>query len=153
MPQLDISTYYSQIFWLLVSFVLLYIFVRAYFIPRVKEVVDMRADHIDQKLLEAENIVAEHKEIRDKISDMLLESRQEGEKIRSGAKKQASDIVAQTVEQADTKLLKKLDTEVDKLDDIKKKVSGDIVEIAPQIGEEIFQHITKFYNLEKKEVN
>lgn len=55
MPQLDISTYASQIFWLALSFLLLFTLLSVFVLPRVKKVVVGREDKIADDLKQAES--------------------------------------------------------------------------------------------------
>ena len=67
MPQLDPSTYPSQLFWLLITFVLLYVVVVKVALPRIGTVLEARQDKIDDDLKkaaarkeEAEAVLAEY---------------------------------------------------------------------------------------------
>jgi F-type H+-transporting ATPase subunit b len=53
MPQLDISTYPSQLFWLLITFTSLYFILSKFIIPRISRVLLKRSDAIDGKLRQA----------------------------------------------------------------------------------------------------
>ncbi|MDR1551396.1 MAG: hypothetical protein LBS14_01820 [Holosporaceae bacterium] len=53
MPQLDTSTFASQIFWVIVGFSLFYFFISKFFCPRVEEIFFDRNFHIDEFLKEA----------------------------------------------------------------------------------------------------
>ena len=59
MPQLDISTFSSQIFWVLVGFFLVYIFMATVVNPALRETLDNRVAHIDGLLKEAEKLRSE----------------------------------------------------------------------------------------------
>lgn len=54
LPQLDVSTYSSQIFWLIVSFALLYLVVRSLASPRLRAVAGNRARRIGGDIEAAE---------------------------------------------------------------------------------------------------
>ncbi len=49
-PQLDVSTYSSQIFWLIVSFALLYTLMSRLALPRINEVIDLRQTQLNCNL-------------------------------------------------------------------------------------------------------
>ena len=59
MPQFDPSTYSSQVFWLVVTFVLLYWVVAKIAVPRIGEVLDQRARVIQEDLDRALALKAE----------------------------------------------------------------------------------------------
>lgn len=56
MPQLDTSTYLSQFFWLLVSFLSLWFFMAWVIIPKIEEVLEQRRRKIDDYIQKAETI-------------------------------------------------------------------------------------------------
>jgi F-type H+-transporting ATPase subunit b len=53
MPQLDFATYPSQVFWLLIVLVLLYVMLSRYAIPRISSVLEERQDSIADDLEKA----------------------------------------------------------------------------------------------------
>ncbi|MEZ5932239.1 MAG: hypothetical protein R3F54_09850 [Alphaproteobacteria bacterium] len=59
MPQLEVSTYISQIFWLIVCFSVLYYLLSRKALPRVAEVLEARADRIRADLDEAQRLKKE----------------------------------------------------------------------------------------------
>lgn len=56
LPQLDVNTYASQLFWLAVFFVVIYVFMRTVGIPRVTAILEERKARIDSDLDEAQRI-------------------------------------------------------------------------------------------------
>ena len=53
MPQLDVTTYPSQLLWLLLTFVPLYLIIVRVALPRIGEVLEARQDKIDDDLKKA----------------------------------------------------------------------------------------------------
>ncbi|MDP2194057.1 MAG: hypothetical protein Q8K36_05985 [Alphaproteobacteria bacterium] len=49
MPQFDTTTYSSQIFWLIISGVLLYSFVKWFFVPRLEGIFKSRLNHLESE--------------------------------------------------------------------------------------------------------
>ena len=71
MPQLDVSTYASQLFWLVLTFVPLYLIIVRVALPRIGEVLEARQDKIDDDLKkaaarkeEAESVLAEYQALQ-----------------------------------------------------------------------------------------
>ena len=76
MPQLEISTYPSQIFWLVVSFLLLYLIMSRIIIPRISSVIKSRENEIknnihisEQMYKDTEIINNEYEETKKNIED------------------------------------------------------------------------------------
>lgn len=59
MPQFDINTYYSQIFWLIVTFSLLYIFVYKFIVPKIERVLNNRQSNIQDNIAKADELALE----------------------------------------------------------------------------------------------
>ncbi|MFA1688779.1 ATP F0F1 synthase subunit B' [Candidatus Rickettsia barbariae] len=59
MPQFDIATYYSQIFWLIITFGLLYIFVYKFITPKAEEIFNNRQTYIQDNITQADTLTIE----------------------------------------------------------------------------------------------
>ncbi|ACP53009.1 MULTISPECIES: F0F1 ATP synthase subunit B family protein [spotted fever group] len=59
MPQFDIATYYSQIFWLIITFGLLYIFVYKFITPKAEEIFNNRQTNIQDNITQADTLTIE----------------------------------------------------------------------------------------------
>ena len=59
MPQFDITTYYSQIFWLIVTFGLLYIFIYKFITPKAEEIFNNRQTNIQDNITQADILALE----------------------------------------------------------------------------------------------
>ena len=58
MPQLEISTFPSQIFWLVVSFLILYIIMAKVIVPRISSVIKNRENEIKNNIHISEQLCA-----------------------------------------------------------------------------------------------
>lgn len=59
MPQFDIGTYYSQIFWLVVTFGLLYVFVSKLIVPKAEKIINNRKMNIEENVENADRLTLE----------------------------------------------------------------------------------------------
>lgn len=84
MPQFDPSSFASQLFWLVVTFVILYVVVSRFAIPRIGEVLEQRQKMIDDDLDRAQQFKAE--------TDEAIKTY---EKALAGARAQAHDVLRQ----------------------------------------------------------
>lgn len=71
LPQLDTSTYASQIFWLIVAFVLLYVMMSKVALPKVSEVLEIRESEINTNLNRAEKFQSEIEDVRSSYEKAL----------------------------------------------------------------------------------
>ena len=73
MPQLDPEYWPSQVFWLIIIFVIIYILISKIFIPKIKGSIDMREDKIRKDLEEAKTF-REQAELKLKEYNSLMET-------------------------------------------------------------------------------
>lgn len=73
MPQLDITTYSTQIFWLLVCFSALFIITKGFIVPNMDNVFSNRLRHINLLLDQANKLAEEAKQL-DKDIDEFVEN-------------------------------------------------------------------------------
>jgi len=85
MPQLDASTYSSQVFWLFLSFLILYFVVKIKIIPLFEDLRQKRWDNIQGTKKVAERFIKEGEEINLELKKLL-----------ENAKKRSSDMLSES---------------------------------------------------------
>lgn len=75
MPQLDVSTFPSQIFWVLVGFLLVYIFMSTVVTPALKGTLDRRDNHVDTIVKSIEKFKTEAEKLKDDAEYSLESAR------------------------------------------------------------------------------
>lgn len=103
MPQLDTSTYLSQIFWLLLTFLSLWFVMSWFIIPRIEDIMEQRRQKIDGFIQKAE-----------KINKQALQSLDKYEKALKKAKEKAN----LRIEQNKTDLVKTISEKHAEIEDI-----------------------------------
>lgn len=81
MPQLDLSTYSSQIFWLIVTFAFLYMLLSRSVLPRIHTVLESRQNKITHDIDRAEQLRNEAEEARETYERALKESRSKAQAL------------------------------------------------------------------------
>ena len=71
MPQLDVTTYSTQIFWLLLCFGVLFLIAKIFIMPNMNEVFANRLRHINSLLEEADKLTEEAKKIDAETTDFI----------------------------------------------------------------------------------
>ncbi len=74
LPQLDFSTYTSQIFWLGVMFFVLYVFFAKKTLPDISSTVERRKNHIDSDLKTAEELTAKSDNVQTAYKEKLAQA-------------------------------------------------------------------------------
>mgnify|MGYP000712233075 CR=1 FL=1 len=143
MPQLDFATYTGQLFWLAISFVVLYTLVSRLILPSIADVVEVRAKHIADDLDKAESLKDQAESAETKAQKILAESTGKARGlIAESAGKAKSKIEAKRAELA-TKLeqkIKKAESEIAKIE----KESAEAVEkLSGELAQDIAGKIIK----------
>ena len=110
LPQLDISTWPSQLFWLVVLFAAGYILMAKFVTPRIGSVLEERRAKLDEDLGKARSASEEAARIRAEYEADLDAART----AAAEAAKQASAEATKQAEASDTKIAKKLAEKVAK---------------------------------------
>ena len=71
LPQMDISTFPSQLFWLIITFTALYLFMWKFVIPRLSTTIEERKDKISNDINDAENLNSEASKILEDYDDKM----------------------------------------------------------------------------------
>lgn len=93
-PQLDVTTYSSQVFWLAVCFALLYILMSRIALPRVTEVLDMRQTQINTNLDRAAQLNEEADKARQAFETILADAQDSAREAVGSAEQKASERAA-----------------------------------------------------------
>ena len=75
MPQFDISTFPTQLIWLAIAFVLLYVLMARVALPRIGQVLEERQEKIDDNLDSAEQLRAETEVDSEAYETALVQAR------------------------------------------------------------------------------
>ena len=85
MPQLDISTYASQIFWLIFFFGILYLFILRVFLPRINQIIKNRGSLLSSMEVDINHMKIEIEEKRVKNSRIIDDAKSTAQSILNEA--------------------------------------------------------------------
>jgi F-type H+-transporting ATPase subunit b len=108
MPQFDPTTFAPQLFWLAITFVLLYVLMSKIALPRIGEVLDERQRRIDDNLDKAAQLKAEAEAAVAAYEKALAESRAHAQAVI----REAMDRLAKQSEQRHKDLAEKLAAQI-----------------------------------------
>lgn len=127
-PPLDPETFASQLFWLTVTFGLLYVLLKRFSLPRVSEVIEERRERIERDLQTAEDLKVETEQALAGYEQALAEARTRANAV---AKEMHGKLAAE-VERERTKL----DTEIaQKLADAEARIGQSKAKAMAGVGE------------------
>jgi F-type H+-transporting ATPase subunit b len=81
MPQFNPEWFASQLFWLAVTFIVLYLLMSRVALPRVAQILQERQEKVSDDLAKAERLKAEAQEIAESYEASLQEARSEAQKV------------------------------------------------------------------------
>lgn len=141
LPQFDPSSFPSQIFWLVVTFVFLYIFFSKKTLPDISRVIENRQAHIQGDLDMAEQLKSEAEKVHQAYEEILDEARQKSTSSFDEVDaliKEKTDAASEDFRKTSAKELEKTEKSVEKA---KQKVMGEmdsmVAELASQAAEKI----------------
>ncbi len=108
MPQLEVSTYVSQIFWLIVSFGVLYYLLSRKALPRVAEILEARADRIRADLDEAQRLRKEAEEAMTSYEQVMAKAQEEAQTTLSAVQTRLQAETADKLAKLETKLARQI---------------------------------------------
>jgi len=81
LPQLDMTSYPSQVFWVLLVFLVLLLVMWRVALPRVSETLDKRDRKLTADLAQAEHLRRDARDLEEKVRETLVQAQQEAQEI------------------------------------------------------------------------
>ena len=125
LPQLDIETYASQIFWLIVSFIVLYFLVAKIAMPRIAEVLEGRQERIEDDLDKAETLKKEAYLVKVEYEKALSSAREEAHEATRRTQEEIAKHGAEVEALANQKVVNMLKDAEDRIEAARTEVSSD----------------------------
>ncbi|WP_071673903.1 F0F1 ATP synthase subunit B' [Nioella nitratireducens] len=107
MPQLDITTFPNQIFWLVVTIVVIYLILSRVALPRIGAVLAERQGTITNDIAAAEDLKRQAAEAEDAYNKALAEARSEAQTIAAEARAEIMAELADATAKADAEIAAK----------------------------------------------
>lgn len=104
MPQLDVSTYTSQIFWLCVSFLMMFFIMSQFIVPKISEIMSQRQRKIDDYLSAAHEFKMQTEEIVEKYEEALEKANKKADEAMGKARQTVQELIDKSQKEADDKL-------------------------------------------------
>ncbi|SEM76857.1 F-type H+-transporting ATPase subunit b [Pseudorhodobacter antarcticus] len=137
MPQLDISTFDNQIFWLLVALVAIYMIVTRVAVPRIGAVLAERRGTITNDLAAAEELKLKAVEAETAYNKALATARAEAAKIVAAAKADIEADLAKASAKADAQIEAKTVVSEQRIADIRAGAMESVSEVANDTAKEL----------------
>jgi F-type H+-transporting ATPase subunit b len=108
MPQLDPISFSSQLFWLTLCFAVLYVLLARFLLPRVHNVLALRADTLTGDIAAAERMKQDADQARSTYEAALSSARGRSQMMLKEAQSSIAERFAKQQAELDTELLKKI---------------------------------------------
>jgi F-type H+-transporting ATPase subunit b len=139
MPQLDLSTFTPQLFWLAISFATLYLFTARVTMPRIQKILETRRMHIESSLLKADELEAQAGLIRQEFEAFLSTTRNQAHDnvmqminkvavTSSQRKKDLNSMMVARIQSSEAHILRRKTQALDDIKDIAQTVAAQAVE-------------------------
>ena len=141
LPQLDIATWPNQLFWLLITFVILFLLMNYVVTPRISVVLESRRDKIAGDLEKAKEADSDAKAMQVTYENALASARADASDKAQAATKAANDKVAAAEAEMAKKLAKKLATAEKKLATMRDEAMANLNDVATEVAQETVQQL------------
>ena len=136
MPQFNPEWFASQIFWLVVLFLVLYFLMSRLALPRMAQIMEERQDKIEDDLAKAEKLKSEADEVYRAYEEHLSEARQEAHKLL----KETGDKLSQEQQERHDAFSKELNQKVQdaekRIDTAKQEALDNLQSVAGEVAQE-----------------
>lgn len=142
LPQLDLSTWFNQIFWLVIVFGVLYFLLARFILPRLREGISDREDRISDDLDQASNMQREAEEAEKAYNRALADARAKAMNVAETTKQSVDAEIAKEIEAADANMDRQAELAEANIRKIKTKALSNIESIAGETAIEIVSKLT-----------
>lgn len=137
MPQLDFSTWGNQIFWLVITLVVIYMILSRIALPRIAAVLAERQGTITNDIAAAEDLKAKAKEAEAAYDKALVDARAEAHKIVAQAKADIQGDLDAAIAKADAEIAAKAAESEKAIGEIRAGALDAVREVAADTAKEI----------------
>ncbi len=137
MPQLDFSTFPNQIFWLVVTLVVIYLVLSKVALPRIASVLAERQGTITNDIAAAEELKAKAAEAEDAYNKALADARAEAQKIATEAKAEMQAEVDVAMAKADAEIAARTAESEARINEIREGAAAAVQDVAKDAAKEV----------------
>ena len=141
LPQLDIETYASQIFWLIITFTVLYFLVAKIAMPRIAEVLEGRQERIEDDLDKAETLKKEAYLVRVEYEKALSSAREEAHEATRRAQEEIAKHGAEVEALANQKVANMLKDAEDRIEAARTEASSEKEAVTDTLEQNVAREI------------
>ncbi|HXV25278.1 MAG TPA: F0F1 ATP synthase subunit B' [Alphaproteobacteria bacterium] len=142
MPQLEFGDFMPQLFWLAVTFILLYLLMSRLALPRVSGVLAERDRQIEADLARAERLKAEADEALKAYEGALAEARGEAQALHRQVSADMSALAASRGQAFAAEIGARTRQAEERIEAAKRRALGDLPAVAEEVSQAAFRRLT-----------
>jgi F-type H+-transporting ATPase subunit b len=137
MPQLDFSTFSNQIFWLVITLVVIYFILSRIALPRIGDALANRAGTITHDLAEAEDLKSQALAAEQAYEKALADARSEAQDINAAMRAEIQGQLDEELATADAQISTRTAEAAGALAEIRKSAKANVKNVAKATAKEI----------------
>ena len=141
MPQLDPTYFATQLFWLTVTFVLLYVALAKYILPRIHYILESRKDRIDHDLGLAAQMKDEAEHTKTGYEKVLSEARVKAQAVIATSGQEADKAAAASLLELDKAVAEKIAKSEAEIAAARKEVLSNLAPVAQELATNIVEKL------------
>ena len=142
LPQLDLNTYPSLMFWSIISLILGFVLMKYLVTPNIKSILNSRETSIQNDLVKAKTSNQESEKIRQSIIKSQEDIKSKSQKIISDAILESKHSIEKKEKEISAKLELKVSEAEKKIIDTQNTVINDVINVAEEITADVVQKFT-----------
>jgi len=150
LPQLDLNTYPSLMFWSIISLILGFVLMKYLVTPNIKSILNSRETSIQNDLVKAKTSNQESEKIRQSIIKSQEDIKSKSQKIISDAILESKQSIEKKEKEISAKLELKVSEAEKKIIDTQNTVINDVINVAEEITADV---VKKFTNIKYDKSN
>jgi F-type H+-transporting ATPase subunit b len=142
LPQLDTSTYPSQLLWLVIVFGALYLLLSKVLLPKIANALETRQSRIAADLAQAEQLNDDARKASEAYDAALADARAKANAIAQENRAEVLKELEAEQSKVDAQLADKLATAEKQIASTREKAMGEVENIAGQLVDDVVQELT-----------
>jgi F-type H+-transporting ATPase subunit b len=134
LPQLDFTSFPSQIFWLAVAVIVLYQLMSKVALPRIASVLEERADAIADELDRAEEFRRKAAEAEEAYNQALADARARAQAIAAETRARIQEQVNEAMARADAEIAARTAESEKRIEEIRETAAAAVREVAGEVA-------------------
>lgn len=141
LPQMEVSTFSGQLFWLAITFGILFWYMSIYVIPRLGGIIEERKDRIADDLDQAAEFKQQAEAAQKSYDKALSDARAKAQGIAAETRKTVDDEITKLQSAMENDIADKISKAEERIDDMKQSATAKVNEAAVDITKAVIEKL------------